>query len=58
MEGKIMIKNMIILSLLFVIITGISAGEFLDYVQMGLDKLGQLVYTMKSEVNNIWWKTK
>jgi hypothetical protein len=25
---------------------------------MGLDKLGQLVYTMKSEVNNIWWKTK
>jgi len=53
MEGKIMIKNMIILSLLFVIITVISAGEFLDYVQMGLDKLGQLVYTMKSEVNNI-----
>lgn len=44
---------MIILSLLFVIITGISAGEFLDYVQMGLDKLGQLVYTIKSEVNNI-----
>ena len=44
---------MIILSLLFVIITGISAGEFLDYIQMGLDKLGQLVYTMKSEVNNI-----
>jgi|TARA_B110000444_G_scaffold229962_1_gene236854 hypothetical protein len=53
MEGKIMIKNMIILSLLFVIITGISAGEFLDYVQIGLDKLGQLVYTVKSEVNNI-----
>ena len=53
MEGKIMIKNMIILSLLFVIITGISAGEFLDNVQMGLDKLGQLVYTMNSEVNNI-----
>jgi hypothetical protein len=25
---------------------------------MGLDKLGQLVYTVKSEVNNIWWKTK
>jgi hypothetical protein len=30
----------------------------LDYVQIGLDKLGQLVYTVKSEVNNIWWKTK
>ncbi len=53
MERKKMIKNMIILSLLFLLITGISAGEFLDYVQMGLDKLGQLVYTMKSEVNNI-----
>lgn len=53
MEGKTMIKNIIIISLLFVIITGVSASEFLDHVQMGLDKLGELVYTLKSEVNNI-----
>ena len=51
MEGKTMSKNLIILSLLFVVITGISAGEFLDYVQMGLDKLGEMVYSIKSEVN-------
>jgi uncharacterized membrane protein len=48
-----MIKNLIILSLLFVIITGLSGSEFLDYIQMGLDKAGQLVYYIKSEVNNI-----
>ncbi len=53
MEGKIMIKNIIIIALLFVIITGVSAGEFLDHVQMGLDKLSEMVYSIKSEVNNI-----
>ena len=51
MEGKIMIKNLIIVALLFVIITGVSAGEFLDHVQMGLDKLSEMVYSIKSEVN-------
>jgi hypothetical protein len=28
-----------------------SGSEFLDYVSMGLDKLQQLVYNVKSEVN-------
>ena len=50
MGGK-MIKNIIILSLILVIVTGISGQEFLDYIALGLDKLQEIVYTIKSEVN-------
>jgi len=46
-----MIKNLIIISLVVVIVTGMSGSEFLDYVSMGLDKIQQLVYNVKSEVN-------
>ncbi len=46
-----MIKNLIIISLVFVIVTGISGAEFLDYISLGLDKLQDLVYNIKSEVN-------
>ena len=46
-----MIKNIIIISLVVIIVTGMSGSEFLDYVSMALDKLQQLVYNVKSEVN-------
>ena len=45
-----MIKNIIIISLVIVIVTGMTGAEFLDYIASGLDKLQQLVYTIKSEV--------
>ena len=47
-----MIKNLIIISLVMVIVTGMSASEFLDYVSMVLDKSQEIVYNVKSEVNN------
>ena len=50
MGGK-MIKNMIIILLVMVIVTGMSASEFLDYVSMVLDKSQEIVYNVKSEVN-------
>ena len=46
-----MIKNLIIISLVFVIVTGISGSEFSDYISLGLDKMQDLVYNIKSEVN-------
>ena len=46
-----MIKNLIIISLVIVIGTGMTGAEFLDYIASGLDKLQELVYTIKSEVN-------
>ena len=46
-----MIKNIIIISLVIVIVTGMSGAEFLDQIELGLDKLQQLVYSIKSEVN-------
>ena len=49
--GDTMIKNIIILSLILVIVTGMSGQEFLDYIALGLDKLQEIVYTIKSEVN-------
>jgi len=45
-----MIKNLIIISLVVVIVTGMSGAEFLDYLALGLDKLQELLYTIKSEV--------
>ena len=48
--GGQMIKNLIIISLVIVIVTGMTGAEFLDYIASGLDKLQQLVYTIKSEV--------
>ena len=47
-----MIKNLIIISLVIVIVTGMTGSEFLDHIAIvGLDKLQELVYTIKSEVN-------
>ena len=42
MGDKIMIKNIIIVSLVFVVVTGMSGQEILDYISMGLDKAQQL----------------
>ena len=49
--GGTMIKNIIILSLILVIVTGMSGQEFLDYIALGLDKAQEIVYSIKSEVN-------
>ena len=46
-----MIKNIIIISLLMVIVTGMSGAEFLEHVALALDKAQELVYNIKSEVN-------
>ena len=50
MGGK-MIRNLIILALILVIVTGMSGQEFLDYIALGLDKAQEIVYSIKSEVN-------
>ncbi len=50
-ESKIMIRNIIILVLLSVIVFDISGAEFLDYISLGLDKMQDFVYNVKSEVN-------
>jgi len=46
-----MIKNLIIISLLLVLVTGMSGSEFLDHVALALDKMQEIVYTVQSEVN-------
>ena len=45
-----MIRNLIILALILVIVTGMSGQEFLDYIATGLDKAQEIVYNIKSEV--------
>jgi uncharacterized membrane protein len=49
MGGK-MIRNIIILALILIIVTGMSGAEFLDYIAYGLDKMQEIVYTIQSEV--------
>ena len=49
MGGK-MIKTIIIISLCFVIYTGMTGAEFLDHIALALDKAQELVYNVKSEV--------
>ena len=46
-----MIKNLIIISLVIVIVTGMTGAELLDHIALGLDKLQDLVYSVQSEVN-------
>jgi hypothetical protein len=48
--GGTMIKNLIILSLVIIIVTGMSGQEFLDHIAFGLDKLQEIVYNVQSEV--------
>ena len=51
MGGK-MIKNLLILDLITIIATQTDIGftDILNYVQLGLDKLQEIVYTMKRSV--------
>jgi len=48
--GGTMIKNIIIISLVIVIVTGMTGAEFLDHIAFGLDKLQEIVYNVQSEV--------
>ena len=51
MGGK-MIKNIIIIALIAIIVTQTDIGftDILNYVQIGLDKVQEIVYTMKRSV--------
>ncbi len=46
-----MLKNIIILSLILVVVTGMSSSDFLDHIAVALDSLQDIVYSIKSEVN-------
>jgi hypothetical protein len=50
--GGPMIKNLIIIALITIVVTQTDIGftDILNYVQMGLDKLQEIVYTMKRSV--------
>ena len=48
-----MIKNIIIISLLAVIVLGLSPEQFLEYVSLGLAKMQEMLYYIQSEVKNI-----
>ena len=47
-----MIKNLIIIALIAIIVTQTDIGfnDILNYIQITLDKLQELVYNIKSEV--------
>ena len=51
MGGK-MIKNLIIIALITIIVTQTDIGfnDILNYVQIGLDKLQEIVYSIKRSV--------
>ena len=46
-----MIRNIIIIGLLLVIFTGMTAGDALNYLSIGLDKSLELEYDLKESVN-------
>ena len=50
--GGTMIKNLIIIALIAIIVTQTDIGfnDILNYVQMGLDKLQEIVYSIKRSV--------
>ena len=50
--GDKMIKNLIIIALIAIIVTQTDIGfnDILNYIQITLDKLQEIVYTIKSEV--------
>lgn len=50
--GGSMIKNLIIIGLLTIVFTQTDIGitDLFDYVQLGLDKVQEIVYTMKRSV--------
>ena len=50
--GGPMIKNLIIIALITIVVTQTDIGftDILNYIQLGLDKLQEIVYTMKRSV--------
>ena len=50
--GGTMIKNLIIIALITIVVTQTDIGftDILNYVQMGLDKLQEIVYSIKRSV--------
>ena len=52
MGGK-MIKNLIIIGLLVMIITGVSTSEDFTHIQQGLDFLKDLLYNEERSVDKI-----
>tara|TARA_Y100000590_G_scaffold240073_1_gene270001 strand:- start:895 stop:1053 length:159 start_codon:yes stop_codon:yes gene_type:complete len=52
MEGKIMIKNLIIVALLLVIVYGVTAEQFLGYAQTSVDFVQDLLYNVQRSVKN------
>jgi len=47
MGGTIMFKNIIILTLLWVILFEVSSKDFFGYMKKGLDKTQEIVYDIK-----------
>jgi len=48
-----MIKNLIIVGLLVMIITGVSSSEAFTHIQQGLDFLKDLLYNVERSVEKI-----
>ena len=48
-----MIKNIIIIALLIMIMTGVSGGEAFSHIQSGLDFLKDLLYNVERSVEKI-----
>ena len=47
MGGTIMFKNIIILTLLWMVLFDVSSKDFFGYMQKGLDNTQELVYNIK-----------
>jgi len=47
-----MIKNLIIIALITIVVTQTDIGftDIINYIEIGLDKLQEIVYTMKRSV--------
>ena len=45
-----MIKNIIIIALLIMVMTGVSSSEAFTHIQMGLDFLKEIVYNVERSV--------
>ena len=52
MGGK-MIRNLIIIALLIMIMTGVSTSEAFTHIQQGLDFLKDLLYNVERSVDKI-----
>ena len=50
--GGTMIKNLIIIALITIVVTQTDIGftDIINYIEIGLDKLQEIVYTMKRSV--------